>query len=308
VEALPEDETGHPTELEIADQVEALSAGTAYAELGDHTVTLASGEEARGWLNDLVTTDVAGLERGASRPSLLLTPTGRIRAAFHVLCLGDRDFALVQRSDQLQAISTLLEPYVLSSDVTLSPSRLRVFAVPGGDDVPAVFGNGSRPSVLAGGFDLLFGLGGDDVAADARAALTGAGFLRADLGGVERLRIHRGQPRFGIDLDTASLPAEAGLDGPPVTDRTKGCFLGQEAVAKIANLGHPRVRILAFLADAPVAVGEDVLTGDAEAVGSVTSADGGMGLLRLRWDAADDGLRSGSGAALRARPSEPEPV
>jgi tRNA-modifying protein YgfZ len=295
-------------EKETVDAVDALATGTAYAELEDHTVTLVSGSDSRGWLNDLVTTDVEGLERSASRPSLLLTPTGRIRAAFHVLCLSERDFALVQRSEQPGPISRLLEPYVLSSDVTLAPSRLRVFAVPGGLDAPAVFGDGSRPSVLGDGFDLLFGLGGAEVAEDARATLAEAGYRRADPSTVERLRIRRGQPRFGIDLDATSLPAEAGLDGPPVTDRTKGCFLGQEAVAKIANFGHPHVRILAFDADRPTIPGEDVMTSDAGAIGIVTSADATSGLVRVRWDTPEDGLVSGSGAVLRARPPRADPV
>ena len=53
----------------------------------------------------------------------------------------------------------------------------------------------------------------------------------------ELWRIARGDPRMGVDFEAGSLPAESGLER--LIDMTKGCFLGQESVAKIRNLGHP---------------------------------------------------------------------
>ncbi|MEP7033700.1 MAG: hypothetical protein ABI879_06965, partial [Actinomycetota bacterium] len=64
----------------LEDQLAALEDGRAYVEHTDVTLTVASGADARGWLHDLVTADVASLERFRARPSLLLSPTGRIRA------------------------------------------------------------------------------------------------------------------------------------------------------------------------------------------------------------------------------------
>lgn len=281
--------------------MEALDEGLAYAELKEVVLTLVSGSDARVWLNDLVTTDVHTLGRYETRPSLLLGPTGRIRASFHVLALGDRDFALAQSPDQPEAVSNALAPYVLSSDVVLSPSRLRLFAVPGGADPPERFGSAYRPSVLGGGYDLLLGASDDAVFEDLRQNLASGGFLPAGLEAVESRRIRRGVAAFPQDLDTESLPAEAGFDTAPVTDRTKGCFLGQEAVAKVANLGHPTRVVVPVEADAAIRAGETVRAGDGVDVGLVTSASDRLGIVRVRWRARDTDLATASGTRLRVR-------
>ena len=156
--------------------VDALDSGRAFAELEDVAVTIVSGGDARDWLNDLVTTDVMTLERFETRPSLLLSPTGRIRASFHVLGLGDTGFALAQPSDQPARIADLLVPYVLSSDVTIYPSRFRLFAIPGGDGSPSWLDDVWRPSVLAGGFDILVGASAEGVLDDVRERLRTTGW------------------------------------------------------------------------------------------------------------------------------------
>jgi tRNA-modifying protein YgfZ len=287
--------------LPLEKEVEALDEGLAYAELEEIVLTLVSGSDARAWLNDLVTTDVHTLGHFETRPSLLLGPTGRIRASFHVLALGDRDFALAQPADQPEAVSNALAPYVLSSHVALSPSRLRLFAVPGGADPPERFGNAYRPSVLGGGYDLLFGASDDAVLEDFRQELASDGLLRAGPETIEARRIGRGVAASPRDLDSESLPAEAGLDAAPVTDRAKGCFLGQEAVAKVANLGHPTRVVVPVEADAAIRAGETVRAGDGAQVGLVTSASDRLGIARVRWNARDADLATESGTRLRVR-------
>jgi folate-binding protein YgfZ len=279
--------------------VDALDSGRAFAELEDVAVTIVSGGDARDWLNDLVTTDVMTLERFDTRPSLLLSPTGRIRASFHVLGLGDTGFALAQPSDQPARIADLLVPYVLSSDVTIYPSRFRLFAVPG-DGSLSWLDDVWRPSVLAGGFDILVGASDEHVLDDVRGRLRNDGLEAVGPDAVRARRILRGDPAFPADLDEESLPAEAGLDGPPVTDRSKGCFLGQEAVAKVANRGHPTRVVLAVDVGGPVATGEEVLA-DGRAAGAVTSAWGNRGLVRLRWEARDLAFSTASGTPIRRR-------
>lgn len=279
---------------------DALHEGRAFAELDAWTVTHVSGEDARSWLHDLVTTDVEGLARSQTRPSLLLTPTGRIRAAFSVLGLGERDVALAQPADQPEAIGDALAPYVLSSKVEIGPSRLRLFAIPGLDGPPAWAGGAWRPSVLGGGVDLLVGASDDAALADVRSRLAADGLGPVTASDVEARRIRLGEPRFPVDLDGDSLPAEAGWDVAPVTDRAKGCFLGQEAVAKVANLGHPTRLVVAVAAGAPLSAGEPV-TADGRDVGAITSASGELGLARIRWDAMDAAWTTASGTLLRRR-------
>jgi folate-binding protein YgfZ len=115
-------------------------------------------------------------------------------------------------------------------------------------------------------------------------------------------RIRRGVARFPIDLTEESVPAEAGLDA--LIDTTKGCFLGQESVAKIRNLGHPARVVRALRSDAEVLAGDEVLAGGA-AVGRFTSAapspgGGTASLARVSWAAADAPLSTADGAPLRS--------
>jgi tRNA-modifying protein YgfZ len=256
----------------LEQQVRALDAARAHVRPSLRSV-LVSGNDARSWLNDLVTAGIDRLDDGASVRSLLLSATGRIRAELLVVRRGD-EYVLVQTPDQPDAVDAVLAPYVLSSAVELVVASLEPVLVP-----------------AAGGWRALLEPPAGSVEVDARAG--------------DRWRIERGIARFPIDLDTDSLPAEAGLDAPPVTDTAKGCFLGQESVARVRNLGHPTRVVVALAADAAVTAGTRV-TAAGDAIGTVTSAtaaaDGGTLLLaRVRWDARERPLETPSGVSLRPR-------
>jgi hypothetical protein len=290
---------------ELEAQVRALDEGRAFVADGRFRITRVLGSGARAWLQDLVTARVDDLRPFDSRRSLLLTPTGRIRADFHVLGFGDpsEGLILVQSDDQPESVAEVLERYVLSSDVHLRPAPLRLLSVPGREDVPGPLADVWRPSVLGHGVDVLVEEGAR--ATEGERALTEAGLLEAGLEAVEAWRIRRGLPRFPVDLDGDSLPAEAGLDDGVVVDRTKGCYLGQESVAKVRNLGHPTRVVLALrAARAAVTVGERVVAGDTD-VGLVTSADalgdGTALLVRVVWPSREAPLRTASGTPLERR-------
>jgi len=225
---------------------------------------LVTGDDAIPWLDDLISAGVSGLRDGESRQSLLLTPTGRIRAHFHV-AMHDGAALLLQDPIQPRAIADLLAPYVLSSKVEMVvQDELRVFAVPAGDELRFAFG---RPE-------------GEP----------------ADYG---TWCIKRGIPRFGVDLDEESLPQEAGWER--FIDFTKGCFMGQEAMAKIQNFGgHPNRVVLARRSSEPVNAGEAVLT-DGEEVGLVTSAAGRDLIARVAWRSRDARLQTSAGVELSDR-------
>jgi folate-binding protein YgfZ len=280
----------------LEDQIAALEEGRAYLEGSDVTLTVVSGTDARRWLHDLVTADVATLEPFRTRPSLLLSPTGKIRATFHVIGL-ERDFLIAQSADQPAPIDALLAPYVLSSDVELGTSPLRAFSVPGARAILPWISQGWRPGIHDDGVDLLVA---EDDRTETRERFAGSGFVAVGPGAVETVRIRRGIPRFPVDLDEDSLPAEADLELS--IDFTKGCFLGQESVAKVRNLGHPARVVLALRSADPAGAGEPVLDGGDE-VGLVTSAaptPGGSAVLaRVRWAARGSDLRTVTGTALR---------
>jgi tRNA-modifying protein YgfZ len=257
------------TDLDWIDEhVRAFDEGHASAPV-DARVVHVSGTDARRWLDDLVTAGVGSLADGAQARSLLLSPTGRIRADLHVVADG-RAFLLVQAVDQPRPIRDLLGPYVLSSDVRL-------------EDVPD-----ARVHVLAADPDprvVLDGDAGDDVPA----------------GIFEVWRIRRGLARFPVDVDADSTPAEGGLDR--LVDVTKGCFLGQEAVAKIRNLGHPARVTLGLFAPAGTTVGDEVTT-QGRFVGTITSvapARRGCDVIaRVAWRDRDASLACPSGPLTSA--------
>jgi hypothetical protein len=291
----------------LEEQVRALDEGRAFLLRSNVRATWVGGSEARGWLQDLITADVAGLRPFQTRRSLLLTPTGRIRADFHVMGFGDarQSFVLVQAEDQPHAVADALRPYVLSSDVDLRPAPFELVSVPA-SAVPDAPSDVWRPSVLGHGWDLLTLPGGP--AEDVVHGLERAGLVEASDRAAEAWRIRRGVPRFPVDIDEDSLPAESGLDDQVTIDRTKGCYLGQESVAKVRNLGHPARVVLALRSSVRVDAGATIVTRGAttdEEVGLVTSADalpeGSALIARVRWDARGADLRTRSGAPLEPR-------
>jgi folate-binding protein YgfZ len=258
------------------EQLDALERGRAFVDLQGWGLTEVRGADAEGWLNDLVTASVDGIPEGEALRSFLLSPTGRIRADLRVLrARSDDGFLLLQEADQPDAIADLLGPYVLSSDVEFAPADPRGLLVK------------PRPGL---GWTTTWGTGDD-------------GSVPAGPEALEAWRIRHGLARFPVDLDADSLPAEAALDVEPVIDRSKGCYLGQESVARVRNLGHPVRLVLAVRADAPLHPGLAVLAEGAQA-GTVTSVEpaGGSGaMVRIRWDAREADLIAAGGFVLERR-------
>jgi folate-binding protein YgfZ len=277
---------------DLARQVDALDADRAFAELVGWRLVEVGGGDARAWLHDLVTADIASLTTGSARRSLILTPTGRIRADVQVIARGD-GFLLLQAPDQPEPVERILAPYVLSSDVELDDvsDQVRAFAVLGGgaaDDGVESW----TPSPLGSGWAVAVAPGEADAIRDRLAATP---LTEVSPPAIERWRIRRGIARMGADFGADALPAEAGLEG--VIDFSKGCFLGQESVAKVRNLGHPPRAIVSVGSKAPLEVGMTVRAGERE-VGEVTSVAVGpdvRGIVKVRWDAAGEPLATQAG-------------
>lgn len=280
---------------QIETEVSALEEGTAFVD-GSHLRKIeVTGADAAGWLNDLVTAGMF-LSEGQATRSLLLSPTGHIRADVQVVRRAD-GFLLLQDPEQPGAIDALLEPYLLSSAVELRDLTAELAVTSVSERVAGmIVQTGSRPSIFGLGMDLVY---------PAREAwkvdrmLLKKNLVEASAVAVDAWRIRRGVARFPVDLDEGSIPAEAGLEA--LVDFTKGCFLGQESVAKVRNLGHPSRILLVLRADGPVTAGETVVAGG-EKVGVVTSATllGGTPTLlaRVSWAARDAALETAAGVRL----------
>jgi folate-binding protein YgfZ len=255
--------------FELWEQVDAITRGRGFVDRSADRKLAVRGVDARAWLGDLVTADVATLEPGTSRRSLLLTPTGRIRADLLIARDGDA-FLVMQGMEQPEPVVDLLLPYVLSSDVELQ-------------DVST-----ERSAFLLAGRNEILTAPRSDLGA-IEHDLLGRGFLRIGEPARDAWRVGRGEARMGVDFDAGALPAEAGLEY--TIDFAKGCFLGQESVAKVRNLGHPPTMLHHGWTAADTHVGARVeVAGDD--VGAITSVAprraGGLSLIaRVTW-AADD--------------------
>jgi folate-binding protein YgfZ len=274
-----------------------LASGSAFADLSSWRKVSVSGADALSWLNDLVSADVSDLAPGRARRSLVLAPTGYIQAEFTVAVAGGL-MLLLQDPIQDRSVEGLLSPYVLSSDVELADRTddLALFALPGRRFSPDTAGTAFfAPSCLSAGVDLLAMVEDRDAVVHSLEKV----FTAATADDVERWRVVAGIPRMGVDASGADLPEEAGL--ADAVSFEKGCYLGQEAVAKARNLGHPRRLVLHVTADASLARDDVVFVANEEA-GTITSAaqtnDGFVALARVRWDARRGPFRTAGGADL----------
>ena len=279
--------------------VDRLAAGSAFADLSSWRKILLTGVDAARWLNDLVSADLSDIGPGRARHALLLSRTGGVRGGFAV-CWWNGSLLLLQ--DPVQpSIGELLEAYVLSSEVELEDrtGHLSLFALPGRSEPPDAPGAVvSCPSCLGGrGLDLILPSEGHGAAISALRRT----FEEAEPGEVEAWRVVHGLPRIGVDVLEGDLPQEAGLGFAVARD--KGCYVGQEAIAKVENLGHPRRVLVSFTAAGAVSIGERVLADGADA-GRITSAVpmNGVtyGLASIGWSARARHLHTTGGIELRA--------
>jgi folate-binding protein YgfZ len=257
------------------EQVGALDDGRGFVDRSEERTLVVRGADARGWLGDLVTADVATLERPSSRRSLLLTPTGRVRADLSITQVDDDAFVVLQARDQAEPVEDLLRPYVLSSAVQLEDAA----------DVVSVLEFPARQEIVM--------IRRGDLGVQERT-MASRGAVLVDEQAFEVWRVGRGDPRMGTDFDAGALPAEAGLER--LIDMEKGCFLGQESVAKVRNLGHPPTVLRHLRSETVVAPGTPIhVAGDT--VGQVTSVapgrrGGSVLIARVEWRAADAVLRT----------------
>ena len=279
-------------------ELAALQEERAFLDRSSWRKVRVTGADAVDWLNDLLTADIAALEPGRGCRSLLLTPTGRIRADIQVARRED-DLVLLQAPEQPQHIGLALSTYVLSSDVSLEDrtNHVALFTVPGRAASLVGIHGATEPSSAGPGIDVLVRAG--KPAWRFVEACIAAGLEEAGGDAYEVWRVRRGIARMGPDFDERSLPAEAGLEATIASD--KGCFLGQEAVARVRNLGHPPRFLRHLYGPGSIAVGESVFAGPS-AVGEVTSVapdgEGSTVIVRVRWDAATAPLTTSGGRSL----------
>jgi folate-binding protein YgfZ len=216
------------------------------------------------FLQQTITADVEDLPDGAWRESAFLTPKGKIVSHFAVGVLGDEVYLDID--PPADALTEWLTRYRFRTKVEIEDlSSVCTSAI--GPAAAELAGEGEIRRVEDA---IVFGYRyGETALAHIHGALE---FPPASEEEVERIRIEAGVPRFGVDYTTDNLPQEAGLTRIVPVD--KGCYVGQETVARIHFRGHVNkvVRPLR-LVDAPAALGAG-LSIDGQKTGVITSVAG----------------------------------
>jgi folate-binding protein YgfZ len=292
------------TVSQVDSQYLALTGRCGLVDRSERGKLLLTGAGAPEFLQGQVSNDVEALEPGTGCYAAFLTQKGKMLGDLRVLALSGGLWLDTERI-ALQALFNLIRRFSVGFEVELHKRTLErvLFSLIGPDarrvaaaeDLPAV--EHSHRFQQLGGVDVRvvatdLGL---DVIADAdagpalREALTRAGAEPVDEAAAEIVRVESGRPRYGVDLDETTIPQEAGLNERAVSF-SKGCYVGQETVARLFYRGKPNRCLRGLSLSAPAAPGDSVMLGE-RIVGKVSSvalspARGPLGLALLRREAA----------------------
>ena len=204
----------------------ALEAGTAWADLSHLSVIAVSGEDRLKWLHDLTTQFLTDLEVGLWKPAMILDPQGHVEYQFNLVDDGTTTFLVLDASYAESLVAYLSKMrFMLKVDVRDATSEFAVLRAPGATtDIGGPFALVPRGEVaqMAQAFNAV-------------ATQVGTWALDAE-------RVAAGRPRIGFETDHKTIPNEIGVLNGAV-HMNKGCYRGQETVAKIFNLGNPPRRL-----------------------------------------------------------------
>ena len=250
----------------------ALESGRGIVDLGHRDVLSVSGPDRLRWLHDLTTAHLADLPPGESRIALILSPHGHVEQELHLVDDGTLTWISVEPGTG-EALRSYLDSmrFLPRVEVTPQPDLAVVWEPVRAPDeaglpswlVPAEFaGAGTTPAGAdAGG-------GAEKYVPTRPAALVGrevfvprdtvaeriaAAGSPAGTWALEALRTAAAVPRLGFETDHRTLPHEVGWIGPGV-HLAKGCYRGQEAVARVHNLGRPPRRLALAHLDGSVGI------------------------------------------------------
>jgi tRNA-modifying protein YgfZ len=273
-----------------------------------------TGPQAKELLSGQVTNDVEALTPGTGCYAALLTNKGKMLADLRVLDTATELWLDTERVG-LQALFDTLRRGAVGWQAQLHKRTVEqaLLSLVGPDAAQAVGGelgpeHANRPAQLGGAEVLLVAT---DVGVDVVCAADDAERVRGALdvpvvveAAAEVLRVESGRPRYGLDLDDATIPEEAGLNERAVSF-TKGCYVGQETVARLHYRGKPNRHLRGLRLSGAVATGTPLMLGEREVgrVGSsvVSPRYGAIALALVRREASvGDELVAGDARAVVA--------
>lgn len=252
--------------------------------LRDRSVIAVTGEDARTFLQRVITRGPDGLSPGAAQFSALLTPQGKVLADFILFDDGAGGMLIDAPASEAEALLKRISLYRLRAKADIAVrDDLAVAAARGAGEAElktVALSHAPDPRNPELGLRAVVPAGGPDT----------------DLAAYHAARIEAGVPEFGADYSAGSVfSTDVNHDRLGGIDYKKGCFVGQEVASRMHRKGGVRKRTLrlAFDGEAPPA-GVEVAAGDA-AVGAITSHAGPMALALVRTDRVAKAIDAGNG-------------
>ena len=265
--------------MAVATDYDIATQGAGLLDRSERGKLAFSGPDAAEYLNGQVTNDVEALEPGTGAYAALLTPKGKMLADLRILRTED-EFLIDTERSALQVLFNTLRRAMIGFNVDLHKRTLetglltlagaQALAVAGAPDLADAPEHTHRLvqidgiAVRAVRTDL-----GADLLCDApsveplKQALIASGARPIGDAALECLRIEHGRPRYGPDLDESVIPQEAGLNDRAVSF-TKGCYVGQETVARLHYRGKPNRHLRGLRLSATEPTGATLLLGERE--------------------------------------------
>jgi folate-binding protein YgfZ len=304
-----------------AAEYEAATAGCAVFDRSERGKLALTGAQAKEFLHGQVSNDIEALTAGHGCYAALLTPKGKMVGDLRVLDTGTELLLDTERS-ALQELFNTIRRFRIGFDVELHKRTLERGLLsllgPGADALanlrlgpeehahaPARIDRFEVRAIRTDlGIDLLCAA---EETAGLAAELARRGASVTSEAVAETVRIESGRPRYGVELDDSVIPQEAGLNERAVSF-TKGCYVGQETVARLFYRGKPNRLLRGLVCAEPVAAGDVLRLGERE-VGSVGSSTvsprrGPLALALVRREAPPGSELVVGQAAVRATVAE----
>lgn len=288
--------------IELDGQYRQLREECGLLDRSDRGMLLVTGPDAAEYLQGQLTNDVEALEVGDGQYAALLDRKGHMQGDMRVLRPAAEEIWVDTEAVAIAAVSKHLQMYSIGREVKvedvsgerailslIGPRSVEIAgtaALPeNACEVTAVAGIECLAAGTAAGIDLV--VAGAE-AERLRGVLLAAGAAAVSPEAAEIIRVEAGTPRFGAEMGTATMPAEAGIVERAVSF-TKGCYIGQETVARLHYKGKPNRHLRGLRLSAPAAPGAALALGEKE-VGQlggavVSPAFGPIGLAILRREA-----------------------
>ena len=266
----------------------------------ERSVISVKGPDAAEYLQGQITNDAEGLAPGSGCYALLLDRKGHIQADMRVLRLGDGDFRIDTAPTAGPGLLKHLKTYMIGRQVEVDEADLALISLLGpGSTATTGLAPGnemdSTEATIAGteclvvatdsGLDIFCGTSDAPVVGE---QLIADGAVPVSEAAAEIVRVESGRPRLENEMSAGPMPAEAGLVERTV-DFTKGCYIGQEPVARLHYRGSPNRFLRGLRLDGAAAAGDPVRLGERElgTIGTavVSPASGRIALAILRKEA-----------------------